>query len=98
MPLFEVLEDVRVSVWSCSHHRAPRPFLFFCIDPATPAIYTLSLPDALPLLSSALAPLAAGLLHSMTGAWTAALVMTLLLGAAQITIGLSAARPGTVTR
>ena len=45
---------------------------------------------------SALGPLSAGLLHSAFGGWTIPLALTLCVCAAQVAIGLQAARPGVV--
>ena len=47
---------------------------------------------------SALGPLGAGLLHSVSGGWTVPLVGTIVLGAATLAAGLGAARPGAVAR
>lgn len=45
---------------------------------------------------SALGPLSAGLLHSATGTWAVPVTVTLCVCAAQIAIGLRAARPGVI--
>ena len=47
---------------------------------------------------SAVGPLSAGLLHSVSGGWTVPLVATIVLGAAQLAAGMGAARPGAVAR
>jgi CP family cyanate transporter-like MFS transporter len=47
---------------------------------------------------SALGPLAAGLLHSITGGWTLAILAMIAVCGAQLGAGLAAARPGAVAR
>jgi CP family cyanate transporter-like MFS transporter len=47
---------------------------------------------------SALGPLVAGLLHSISGGWQAPLIMTIAICGAQLVAGLGAARPGVVSR
>ena len=47
---------------------------------------------------SALGPLVAGLLHSVSGGWQAPLIMTIAICGAQLVAGLGAARPGVVSR
>ena len=47
---------------------------------------------------SAIGPLLAGLLHSMSGGWTIPLIVTIGVGVVMLTMGLGAARHGVVTR
>ncbi len=47
-------------------------------------------------LISALGPLAAGLLHSVTGGWTVPVAVTLAVCFAQLAAGMQAARPGVI--
>jgi CP family cyanate transporter-like MFS transporter len=47
---------------------------------------------------SALGPLTAGLLHSVSGGWQVPLVVTMGICAAQLAAGFGAARPGMVNR
>jgi CP family cyanate transporter-like MFS transporter len=49
-------------------------------------------------MMSALGPLGAGLLHSVSGGWQMPLLMTVGICAAQLAAGVGAARPGVVTR
>jgi CP family cyanate transporter-like MFS transporter len=47
---------------------------------------------------SAMGPLTAGLLHSVSGGWQLPLVVTIGICGAQLAAGIGASRPGVVTR
>ena len=47
---------------------------------------------------SALGPLAAGLLHSISGGWVLPIILTIAICGAQLAAGMGAARPGVVAR
>ncbi len=57
-----------------------------------------SMTQGIGYMISAVGPLIAGLLHSVTGAWQVPLMVTIGIGIAQVLGGLGAARPGTVSR
>lgn len=57
-----------------------------------------SMAQGIGYMVSALGPLVAGLLHSVSGGWDLPIIVTIAVCAAQLAAGLGAARPGVVSR
>jgi CP family cyanate transporter-like MFS transporter len=57
-----------------------------------------SMAQGIGYMISALGPLVAGLMHSISGGWTVPIIVTIAVCAAQLAAGLAAARPGVVAR
>jgi CP family cyanate transporter-like MFS transporter len=57
-----------------------------------------SMAQGIGYMFSALGPLTAGLLHSISGGWTLPLIVTIAVCGAQLVAGMAAARPGVVAR
>jgi CP family cyanate transporter-like MFS transporter len=57
-----------------------------------------SMAQGIGYMISALGPLTAGLLHSISGGWTLPIIVTIAICGAQLVAGMAAARPGAVAR
>ena len=57
-----------------------------------------SMAQGIGYMISALGPLAAGLLHSISGGWTLPVILAIAICGGQLAAGLAAARPGAVAR